>query len=297
MKQRTLGSCQFAPVALFVYRRTDLLRLVLKSLQACEGYSQSEVFLFSDGPKTQEAAADVQAVREILAELKTSNMTIVESPVNKGLAASIIDGATKLCNQYGRVIVLEDDLLLSPLTLRWFNTALSYYENTEQVMQISAYAFHSRRTTLLNEALFLPVPSSWGWATWSRAWNEFDRDAIGAEEALEDPSTLRSFDLHGAFKYSKMLKDQRQGLNDSWAIRWYWSMFRKEGLTLYPPVSFITNLGQDSKATHGSFLQTIRRAIVPKPELAMRLPKLPSKVQVEEKSYRAIRRVIKYRMF
>ncbi len=282
-----------APIALFVYRRTDLLNAVLDSLEACPEFPESDVFVFSDGPKNAAAAADVAQVRALVRERLRPNMTVIEARENRGLANSIIAGVTRLCEEYGRAIVIEDDLIVSPALLGWFNTALEAYADNPAVMQVSGYAFDVPLLRKRRHGVFLPLASSWGWATWQRAWSAFDPDAGGWEAIKSDRALRRRFDVGGAYPYAKMLERQMRGQVDSWAIRWYWTIFVLGGLTLFPPRSLVRNDGTDGAATHGGFSTWLRNRLVRRRRgWECALPDLPEQVAVEVNVVRSVRRTI-----
>lgn len=239
-----------APIAVFAYRRTAHLARMLASLQACPEYAASRVFVFSDGPKDGASAADITEVRKFLRENRSSNMTIVEAPHNHGLAASIIAGVTELCDKFGQAIVIEDDLVISPCTLTWFNLALRQYADESSVWQISADQYEVPEFASRSEGVFLHKMTSWGWATWKRAWDNFDPKAVGWEKVKTDPELARCFDLGGACQLTEMLLTQMTGHCDSWAIRWEWSAFRAHAIALHPPRSLVRNIGHDATATH-----------------------------------------------
>lgn len=240
----------FSPIAVFVYNRPEHTRQMLLNLQKCEGFNQSPLYVFCDGSKDKESTAAVSEVRCVVDALVGSHATIIESSKNMGLANSIIAGVTKLCEKYGRVIVLEDDLIVSPVFLNYMNSALDKYEDCEQVFQISGYMFNVDVLAKTDAALFLPLTTSWGWATWSRAWNIFDEHAKGWSR-LKDRQLRKAFNMGGVFDYYAMLKRQMQGKSDSWAIRWYWSVFKRNGVVLFPPYSLVNNTGFDGSGTHG----------------------------------------------
>ncbi len=240
----------FAPVALFAYRRTDHLAMTLDALECCPEFSQTPVHVFSDGSRDDAAAVDVADVRRMLSARARPNMTIIEAPQNRGLANSVIAGVSALCEQYGRVIVIEDDLVASPALLSWFNKALDRYADAHQVWQVSGHQFAVPAFQRRREAMFLNFSTSWGWATWSRAWKGFDPSASGWQAVTQDAALRRRFDLDGAYPYSQMLEQQMAGKMDSWAIRWWWSIFRAGALSLFPPRPLIANIGQDESATH-----------------------------------------------
>ncbi|MEA2512437.1 MAG: hypothetical protein QOJ59_1924 [Thermomicrobiales bacterium] len=245
---------QWAPVALFIYNRPDHVRRTIASLRGCDGFAASPVYVFADGPKTEEDDRVVHAARAVARDLLGDRATFIEQASNRGLANSIIAGVTQLCDQFGRVIVVEDDLLLSPRFLRFVNEGLERYRDEPRVMQISGHIYDVPTLRDYAEALFLPLTTSWGWGTWQRSWQLFDERAGGWEAFLRNRQACRRFDLDGRFSYSRMLEAQMRGKRDSWAIRWYYSVFNRGGLVLFPPRSLVQNAGLDGSGTH------IRRA-------------------------------------
>jgi len=215
----------------------------------------SLLHIFADGPKQGASAADLQKItetRQLLKEKKWCGEVIVhESKVNKGLANSVIDGVTQVLEQYGKVIVLEDDLVLAKGFLTYMNTALDKYNEQEQVMQVSGHCFPVEKIPQSNSSFFIPLTTSWGWGTWKRAWDKFDKNALGYERLRTDRELEKNFNLGGAYPYSQMLMTQMEsGKIDSWAIRWWWKFFLEKGVCLYPDRSLVNNIGFDSEGTH-----------------------------------------------
>lgn len=246
---------QLAPIVLFVYNRPVHTRKTLEALAKNDLSSQSVLYVFADGPKkdaTAEEIRKISEVKEVVKERKwCRDVHLVSSDINIGLANSVINGVTEIINKYGSVIVLEDDLITSKGFLRYMNEALEKYFLDEQVMQISGYCFPLRNIPENHTAFFIPLTTSWGWATWKRAWGEFDSEAKGYEVLRSDRNLEKKFNLDGIYPYSKMLFSQMEGgAVDSWAIRWWWSVFRSRGLVLFPDKSLVDNRGYDSSATH-----------------------------------------------
>ncbi|HEX8377149.1 MAG TPA: glycosyltransferase [Pedobacter sp.] len=238
----------FAPIALFVYNRPEHTRRTIKFLQQNLLADESRLFVFSDGPKIGDEKA-VAEVRELIHNVDGfKSVEVIEREQNRGLANSIIDGVTKLVKEYGKVIVFEDDLISSPYTLQYFNDALQRYESDERVMHIGAYMYPIDRPGL-PESFFLRSTSSWGWATWNRAWNYFEPD-IDKLMSQFDSRLKYEFEMEGAMNYWKHMRQFKSGKNNSWAIRWYASVFLKKGLSLYPTKSLIDNIGHDGSGVH-----------------------------------------------
>jgi hypothetical protein len=148
---------------------------------------------------------------------------------------------------HGRVIVLEDDLLVARGFLAYMNEGLRRYADDERVMTITAHAFDANPRE--PRAVFYPLCTTWGWATWKRAWSRFQEQPAGLER-LDDPAFRRSFDLDGALDYSGMMRGQLDGRMDSWGIRWWWSVHHHGGLGLFPLRSLVRNVGAGAGATH-----------------------------------------------
>lgn len=239
-----------APIALFAYNRPVHTRQAVASLRSNPLAAQSELFIFADAPTTSRAEPAVQAVRDYLRTIDGFKAVhIVEQSENRGLAKSIIAGVSQLCRDHGRVIVMEDDLVTSPHFLEYMNAGLARYQHDEDVMQIAGYMFPVR-LPLQEDALFLPFISSWGWATWERAWQHFDPLAQDYARLAADSGLRQRFDLNGRYKYFRMLQAQQQGRVDSWAIRWYLSVFMRAGKVLYPKTTLVRNLGFDGSGVN-----------------------------------------------
>lgn len=239
-----------SPIILFTYDRPSHTRRTVEALQRNALAEDSDLIVFSDAPRSEGQVDTVRETREYIRRIEGfRSVTVVERTENLGLARSIIDGVTTIIDRYGRVIVLEDDLVTSPHFLEYMNSALDRYAREERVMQISGYMFPVETQTT-QEAFFLPVTTSWGWGTWRRAWQHFDAAARGYEELKRDRAKRKAFDLDDSYPYFAMLESQLRGEIDSWAIRWWLSVFSRNGLVLYPRRSLIENIGFDGSGTH-----------------------------------------------
>ena len=272
-----------APIALFVYNRPDHTRRTLNYLQKNLLADESRLFIFSDGAKTDADKPKVDEVRQLSDEVEGfKSVKVIASDKNKGLANSIIDGVTQLVNEYGKVIVFEDDLLSSPYTLEYFNEALTKYAKEEQVMHIGAYMFDLADKTL-PETFFYRIATSWGWATWSRAWKNFEPD-VDKLISQFDKEKINKFSIDGTMNFWKQIQEFKAGKNNSWAIRWYASIFLKGGLVLNPSHSLVHNIGHDGSGVHSNIENTYRVNIAQKP-----IKKFPAQIKENEKAHAAIR--------
>jgi hypothetical protein len=281
---------KYAPIAIFIYNRPKHTERMLASLMKCPEFAHSPVYVFCDGPKTSEDEPMIQATRRLARKMIEHQAEFRESDQNRGPDRSIISAVSQLCQSYERVTVFEDDLIVAPNVLHYFNAALERYEQEERVMQISGFIYSVPELATLSEAFFLPYTSSWGWATWQRAWNIFDPAATGWEKLKKDHQMRLRFNLDGGYDYYTMLAMQMRRKRPTWDTCWYWSVFQANGVVLYPPASYVLNTGFDGTGTHG---WRSARYMVGGEFAALREEiKLPSSIMVHENAYNKVKQVL-----
>jgi len=237
-----------APIVLFVYNRPWHTQQTVEALQKNKLASESELFIYSDDAKNDDARVSVDEVRKYIDNITGfKKITVIKRDKNWGLANSIIDGVTKIVNEYGRIIVLEDDLVTSPYFLKFMNEGLTMYENEDKVASIHGYIYPIDN---LPNTFFIKGADCWGWATWKRAWDVFEPNGQKILDELKSRGLEKGADFNNSYGLTQMLKDQIKGKNNSWAVRWYMSAFLKDMLTLYPGKSYVQNIGNDDSGTH-----------------------------------------------
>lgn len=238
-----------APILLFVYNRPEHVRRSIESLLRNELAVQSELFIYADAAKDEASESAVAEVRQYIKGIKGfKSVHITERERNWGLANNVIDGVTTLVNQYGRVIVLEDDLIVAPYFLQFMNDALETYKDCPEVGHIQACDF--THDPSLPDTFLIKWTGSWGWATWDRAWKHFNPNGKELLKQLEERKLTRTFDFNGNYRFTRMLRRQIEGKNNSWAIRWNASLFLADILSLNVGRSLVQNEGFDGSGTN-----------------------------------------------
>lgn len=270
-----------APIAVFAYRRPRHLKATLDALSKNFLAGESELTVLIDGPSGDR---DRPLVEEVGGVAEAANgfraKRILRRETNAGLAQSITAGVTQLLTESPRLIVLEDDMVTSPHFLTFMNGALDYYEHDERVASIHGYVYPLSRP--MKKPFFLEGADCWGWATWRRAWKLFEADGHRLLTELSDKGLQKKFDFDGTAGYSKMLKDQIAGRNDSWAVRWYASALLHGKLTLYPHVSLVENIGLDGSGEHCAPSDAFAVAVAENPVEFRNIPVEPSSEAYEE---------------
>ncbi|NQV88637.1 MAG: glycosyltransferase family 2 protein [Parcubacteria group bacterium] len=259
-----------APIALFAYNRPEHTQKTVEALRKNLRAKDSELYIFSDGPKNDLDKVKVEEVRKYLKTIDGfKKIEIVEMQKNLGLANSIISGVTKIVNRFEKIIVLEDDLVTSPYFLKYMNDALNLYRDEDSVISIHGYCYPVKN---LPETFFIKGTDCWGWATWKRGWDLFEPNGKKLLIELEEKNLIKKFDLDSSYHFSSMLKKQIAGENNSWAIRWHASAFLKDKLTLYPGISLVQNIGQDATGTHKGKTDYYKTTITSNPIVIKKIP-------------------------
>jgi hypothetical protein len=239
---------ELSPVVLFVYNRPNHTKQTIESLKKNKLSVETILYVIADGPKANATIEDKKNIKETRQLFKTltgfKQIILIEKEKNEGLATSVISGVTEIINKHGKVIVLEDDLLLSPFFLDYMNQGLSIYKDVSNVFSINAYMFPIE-TNKIDTFLSPLATSSWGWATWADKWAVFEKD-IQYKEIIQSHPYIRQRFNFSDYNYADTLE-----MRSSWAIKWYYSVFIRNGLGVFPTRSLVQNIGFDGSGTHG----------------------------------------------
>jgi hypothetical protein len=238
-----------APIVLFVFNRPVHTRRTVEALQKNERASESDLFIYADAARTPADEEAVGQVREYIATIDGfKSVTVIAQEHNKGLAASIIDGVTDVVNRYGRVIVLEDDIVTSPYFLQFMNDALDHYENEKKVWHISGWNYPIDGEGI-GDVFLWRLMNCWGWATWADRWAHFEKDPQKLIDTMSKDDIYR-FNLDGAENFWGHVIANKNGTMNTWAIFWYATIFQKNGLCLNPRQTLVDNIGIDGSGVH-----------------------------------------------
>jgi hypothetical protein len=242
---------EFAPIALFVYNRPDHARQTVDALRVNDFAERSDLFVFADGAKSSEGVAAVNSTRKYARKVEGfKSVTVVERERNFGLSRSVITGVGQLCSEFGKAIVVEDDVITAPDFLRFMNRGLQRYAGEPRVMSVCAF----------NPPLAPPASypfdtfcsyrfSCWGWATWKDRWEKADWAVTDYAQFATDRAKRKKFDL-GGDDLSWLLNLHMRGEIDSWDTVWAYTHFKHGALAVLPVESKSYNIGLDGSGVH-----------------------------------------------
>ena len=229
----------YAPIVVFGFNRPDALKNTITSLLQNEEAKLSDLFVFVDGPRNGKAGEKekVEAVKKFVKSIKGfKSLHCTFSEQNKGLADSIIGGVSQVINQYGKVIVLEDDLVLMPNFLNFMNQGLEKYQNEDKIFSVCGDAYKvDFPDDYEYDAYLYTRTDSWGWEL--KDWDSVEKNRIA----------FKHFQGSDVFR---MLKGWKTGENHSWAIRFCYAQFVQRRYTVLPNRSLVKNAGYGGTGTH-----------------------------------------------
>ena len=243
-----------APVVLFAYKRYEHTRKVLEALNENTLANESELYIFCDGPKKEADYSDVEKVHQVI-------NTFLEKSVfkkvycsfaqqNAGLANSVIRGVTDIMDRYGKVIVVEDDLITTKDFLQYMNNALSFYQDNKKIWSISGFSFLDPEELNYDHDIYMGYRGcSWGWATWKDRWDMVDWEVKDYKQFAINPFMRKKLAISGN-DMPAMLDLQMHGYISSWAIRWCYQQNKLGMYTVFPKCSRVRNIGLDGSGTH-----------------------------------------------
>lgn len=244
-----------APIIVLGFNRPDKLARCLASLAKCPEAVQSEICVFVDGARSGADEKAVEKTRNVAREFaKQLNISLVSRSRNLGLSASMISAVTEILLVSTSVIVVEDDLEVSPFFLSFLNEGLQVYREDEMVASIGAYWYPIEEPNQLPETFFLRGADTWGWATWRDKWGFFEPNSSKLLADLDDSGERHLFDFGGSLPVSDLLRRHSLGELESWHTRWYASTFLRGMVSLYPNQTLVTNTGGDGSGVHGNSL-------------------------------------------
>ena len=290
MKKNKIDNIKLAPIALFVYNRIDHLKKTIKSLKKNKLSIKSDLIIFSDYAKNNENIKNILEVRKYIKKLKGfKKIKIYERDKNFGLSKNIISGVSIVLKKYKNIIVIEDDLILDKFFLDFMNDGLKLFKKEKKIASIHGYIYPTNLNSHIPDYFFLKGADCWGWATWKRSWNLFEKNGNKLKYLIDNQNLKKEFNFNGSYDYYKMLVNQIEGKNDSWAIRWYASAFLQQMYTLYPKKTFVKNIGTDGSGTHGTGNRKVnKKSIVRKKYISINIKNkeisenLQAKKKVEE---------------
>ncbi|WP_275075984.1 hypothetical protein [Providencia rettgeri] len=271
-----MNNFNLAPVVLFVFARPEHTKKTISALLENPEAKNTDLIIYADAAKNEEQLKSVELVNNIITDITGFKSVVINRrTANYGLAKNIIEGVSAVCEQYGRAIILEDDIVTSPFFLSFMNSALTKYQNTKEVWHVSGWNYPLKDTTELPDCFLWRTMNCWGWATWKDRWEHFEKKPKDIKKNW-DSETIYKFNLDGSYNFFSQIEENITGKLDTWAIFWYATIYTHNGLCLNPTKSYVVNIGNDGSG------ENCGHNDIYKSELAQKKPTIWPNIFIED---------------
>lgn len=246
---------KLAPIVIFSYNRPKHLQRTLNALKLNKLSRESEIYLFSDGPKNKNKTElkRISSVQKIIKNLDGfKKKYFFFHKKNIGLKKNILDGVSQILKKKSNIIVLEDDIIVSKYFLEYMNTSLRLYEYKKKVWHISGWNYNLKINDIKlkdENTFFVKNMNCWGWATWSDRWKKIITDPNFFIKRFNNKN-IYDFDLSNSLNnWSQLIRNKKKKLN-TWGVFWNATIFYYRGVCLNPVKSLTKNIGFDGSGVN-----------------------------------------------
>ena len=241
-------------VVIFTYDRPDHLNELLNTYYKNKISTHLPTTVFMDAAKDTSAAKKQLEIAKIVRKYNQihGNLELIQREDNLGSKVNIMTGITESFEKFNKLIILEDDLILSENFLEFLSVSLEYFEGSEYVYHISGCSLIENTPTL--DPYFTQYMNCWGWGTWKDKWEKLCVNPNSRQYDMTKDE-IHKFNFNGSHDFYRQIYENRKGIISTWAILWYASIFKNEGLCLSPGFSLVDNRGNDgSGERHGKVM-------------------------------------------
>lgn len=238
------------PLLILVYNRPLETKILINALRKIK---PKKIFISSDGPTNN--PLDIKKnndVKTILKEINwTQNIQFNYLEKNYGCKESVSKAINWFFNNVKMGIILEDDCIPNKDFFSFTERMLKKYRNNKNIYAVSGNNFLKNKIKINETYYFSKYIHCWGWATWSRAWKDYNKDLIGWNNFKNSRSWKNRFNIKYEKRYwEKIFNLCYKKKIDSWAYPWLYSMWNKNGLCILPQVNLVKNIGFSINASH-----------------------------------------------
>ncbi len=250
------------PVLLIHFNRPDS---TLRQVQSLQVVAPKQVWLLCDGARTNHRgeAEKVAKVRSILDDLPWAcEVKRLYRQKNLGCFQNVSDGISWFLRDCEAGIILEDDVIADPSFFRFSEELLARFAGSPEVFAISGHNRRSEPLAIPADYGFSNYFECWGWATWKRAWDEFDPSLDGwrHKEIWRDICRRVLCGPRACFYWDWIFRQVENQRRDSWAYRFLLTIWQKEGSVVIPRRNLTENIGFNADGTQTAHFQGMETA-------------------------------------
>ncbi len=241
------------PILLIIFNRPETTREVFEKIRIIK---PKVLYIAADGPRKNRESDTIKCneAREVTEKIDWKcHIKRLYRKDNLGCGRAVSGALNWFFKNVENGIILEDDCLADESFFEFSETMLQKYKKYADVMHISGDNFFDQSQKNKNSYLMSSYPHVWGWATWRRAWNKYDFKIKkwSGKNLIQKIKSIRG-NLWNKFYWTAMFDSVLYKANDTWDFQWVYAMMENNGLSIFPGVNLVTNIGFGASSTHTS---------------------------------------------
>ncbi len=239
------------PILFVIFNRPDTTKQVFEVIRKIK---PTKLYIVADGPRLNknEEKNICEETRRITENIDWQCEVVRKySDTNLGCKVNMSYGISWFFKNEEQGIILEDDCLPNESFFVFCQELLEKYKNVEKVKMISGDNFQFGRKYGNASYFFSNFPNIWGWATWRRAWREYDMDMKTYPEFKKNNKIETIFNDKRIQKFMIRLFDNLyDNRMNTWAGRWAYAIYNNDGVSIAPNVNLVSNIGFGENSTN-----------------------------------------------
>lgn len=238
-------------ILFIIFNRPETTRLVFESIRQIQ---PSKLFIAADGPRSGNSDDNklCDLTRKIVLNIDwPCEVKTLFREKNLGCKLAVSSAITWFFEHVDEGIILEDDCLPDPTFFHFCTTMLEKYRHNENILHINGTNSQFGEKFGTYSYYFSHCPQVWGWATWKRAWKNYDIHMSHLNEFITSQKAYQLFkDKHVSNFWDSLFTHMKRNNIDTWDSQWAFSVMSLGGLVITPNINLVQNIGFTHQATH-----------------------------------------------
>jgi len=247
----TLQKTFDTPILFLVFNRPETTSIVFDVIKKVK---PSRLFIAADGPRDS-ILNEMQKCQRVRALFDTIDwpceVKTLYREKNLGCKIAVSSAITWFFEQVEYGIILEDDCLPDVTFFDFCSELLLKYESDNEVMMIGGNNFHKKPIEISSSYYFTNYPHIWGWATWRRAWSNYNLDVSDYKKVLSANCFNDLFQTLSEKKYwFNVFEKVANEKTNTWDYQWVYAIWKNHGKSITTSTNLVINIGMNVDSTH-----------------------------------------------
>jgi hypothetical protein len=250
------------PILFLIFNRPNTTNVVFEEIRK---QRPRQLFIAADGPRPTHVGDNEHCAqaRSIVDRIDwPCEIHTLFRDQNLGCGRAVSESVTWFFAHVEQGIILEDDCVPDQTFFDFCAQMLEHYRDNQKIMMIAGTSYLFNTVQSRESYFFSRYYPVWGWATWRRAWNQYDFELREWAEYRPTHMLKKVFDNKRIVNFWTHYFDRIvQKELDTWDVQWTYACLKHQALCIVPFNNLISNIGYFGLHATGvkSFDQDIER--------------------------------------